>query len=63
VEEEVLVSNSTVGAAPVLCRCGHSRFAHQHYRSGIECALGDQGHCDHFVREPAWWRRLISSGT
>jgi len=23
----------------VLCRCGHDRLAHQHYRRGTECAL------------------------
>ena len=23
----------------VLCRCGHERVAHQHYRRGTECAL------------------------
>ena len=23
----------------VLCRCGHERLAHQHYRRGSECAL------------------------
>jgi hypothetical protein len=22
-----------------LCRCGHSRNAHQHYRRGLDCAL------------------------
>ena len=23
----------------VLCRCGHERLAHEHYRRGSECAL------------------------
>jgi hypothetical protein len=23
----------------VLCRCGHNRLAHEHYRKGSECAL------------------------
>jgi hypothetical protein len=23
----------------VLCRCGHDRLAHEHYRKGSECAL------------------------
>jgi hypothetical protein len=22
-----------------LCRCGHERLAHEHYRAGTECAL------------------------
>ena len=24
---------------PVACRCGHDRFAHEHYRPGLDCAL------------------------
>jgi hypothetical protein len=28
------------GAAPVVvCKCGHARSAHRHYRSGSDCAL------------------------
>jgi hypothetical protein len=28
---------------PVLCRCGHDRMAHRHYRRGSDCALCDCG--------------------
>jgi len=24
---------------PGVCQCGHPRAAHQHYRSGLDCAL------------------------
>jgi hypothetical protein len=26
-------------AADVVCRCGHARVAHEHYRAGTQCAL------------------------
>ncbi|MGB5113372.1 MAG: hypothetical protein WBO08_17845 [Mycobacterium sp.] len=32
------------------CRCGHERTAHDHYRSGSECALCPPGECAHFNR-------------
>ena len=25
----------------LLCRCGHARSAHRHYRKGTDCALCD----------------------
>lgn len=37
----------------VLCRCGHERLAHEHYRQGAECALCD---C------PRWSPRILPRG-
>lgn len=31
-----------------VCRCGHERTAHEHYRSGTDCALCGAGQCDRF---------------
>ncbi|WP_226359484.1 MULTISPECIES: hypothetical protein [unclassified Pseudonocardia] len=40
-----------VGAAPVavdLCRCGHERDAHDHYRAGTDCGVcGTSCHAFH----------------
>jgi hypothetical protein len=32
------------------CRCGHTRDAHEHYRSGTECSLCPSGECHSYVR-------------
>ncbi|MDQ1715191.1 MAG: hypothetical protein QOC60_1136 [Frankiaceae bacterium] len=42
--------------APDVCRCGHGREAHEHYRAGNECAL-----CDCRNYRTSWWRRLFRS--
>jgi len=57
--EEGFDMRRSIGAPPVVCRCGHSKGAHQHHRPGRECSLGDPGHCDRFVAEPSWWRRYL----
>jgi hypothetical protein len=36
------------------CRCGHSAAAHEHYRSGTECATCPAGACNSFRRAPIW---------
>ena len=30
------------------CVCGHPREAHEHYRSGTDCALCGRSHCGRF---------------
>ncbi|WP_167305454.1 hypothetical protein [Mycolicibacterium neoaurum] len=42
-----------------ICRCGHERAAHKHYRPGAECALCAPGECTGFRRPGvlgALWR-------
>jgi len=42
----------------VVCRCGHPRDAHEHYRAGSECAVCGAAVCARF-RRVYWWHRLI----
>jgi hypothetical protein len=42
------------------CKCGHERAAHEHYRSGAECALCPSGACSRYNGpRPPWWRSVI----
>jgi hypothetical protein len=34
----------------LLCRCGHNRAAHEHFRPDTDCALCERGQCDRFRR-------------
>jgi hypothetical protein len=48
-------------ARRALCRCGHDRDAHAHYRGGTECVLCPPGECPRFrsgllPRLRRWWR-------
>lgn len=46
------------------CTCGHDRTAHQHMRSGSDCALCADGECNRFRGEsPAkrWLTRVVGS--
>jgi len=44
-------------AAGPLCRCGHRKLAHEHYRTGTDCALCD---CRKFRRAlPGWLQRVF----
>jgi len=40
------VSRSTAD----VCRCGHQRAAHEHYRAGSDCSLCPPGRCSGYVR-------------
>lgn len=31
-----------------LCTCGHQRVAHEHFRSGTDCAFRDTCGCDRY---------------
>lgn len=42
-------------AEAVLCRCGHDRESHQHYRPGSDCALCE---CQRWS-PPTWLSRLL----
>jgi hypothetical protein len=45
-----------------ICRCGHERAAHEHYRAGSDCALCAD--CPRFrarLQLPAGLRRLVRS--
>lgn len=33
--------STPAGADAAVCRCGHPRPAHEHYRNGSECSLCD----------------------
>lgn len=44
------MSNST------LCRCGHSREAHQHFRKGTDCGVCGPVACPRFSAVPFWQR-------
>jgi len=46
-----------MAARRVLCRCGHDRAAHQHYRSGTDCALCD---CRRWSPRRWPWRRPVA---
>ncbi|HEX3780857.1 MAG TPA: hypothetical protein VHX38_14410 [Pseudonocardiaceae bacterium] len=42
-----------------LCRCGHPRAAHRHYRKGSDCALCPAGGCARFRAVDGGWRGLF----
>jgi hypothetical protein len=42
-----------------VCRCGHRRHAHEHYRSGTECALCPD--CPRFRLAPGLAGRLAAT--
>jgi hypothetical protein len=44
------------GMDRAICRCGHSRDAHEHYRPGGECALCPAEGCQRF-RRARWWNK------
>jgi hypothetical protein len=41
-------------ANDAVCRCGHGRLAHEHYRAGTECALCLD--CPRFRPATGLWR-------
>jgi len=50
-------SDGAGGRCAVLCKCGHQRAAHRHYRAGSDCALCE---CQRWsVSWSSWLRRLI----
>ncbi|HWC81375.1 MAG TPA: hypothetical protein VG756_15600 [Pseudonocardiaceae bacterium] len=42
-----------------VCRCGHPREAHRHYRKGTECSVCPAGECAGFRAAEPLWRRLF----
>lgn len=45
------------------CQCGHERAAHEHYRSGTECAQCPPGACPRYKGPRlSWWRKVIPAG-
>jgi len=46
-----------------LCRCGHPREAHNHYRKGTDCALCPVGGCIRFRAAEGGWRSLFRKRT
>lgn len=43
---------------PTLCRCGHPRPVHEHYRRGSDCGICGDVVCPGWAVSP-WWRRWI----
>lgn len=43
-----------------VCRCGHDRAAHDHYRTGTDCAICGKSTCPRFRSRDRW--RLDWSG-
>jgi hypothetical protein len=42
----------------LLCRCGHPRTVHEHYRPGSDCGLCGDTVCPGW-RPPRWWWRWL----
>jgi hypothetical protein len=47
-------------ATSVMCRCGHGRETHEHFRSGSDCGICGTRSCHHF-RRPGWRRALLAA--
>ena len=46
----MLLANRMHASAHDVCRCGHERAAHEHYRGGTECSLCSPTACPRFRR-------------
>ena len=40
---------------PVLCRCGHPRAHHDHFRDGSDCGACGKTACPGWRPAPWWW--------
>lgn len=47
-------------ATSVMCRCGHGRETHEHFRSGSDCGICGTRACRHF-RRPDWRRAQLAA--
>jgi hypothetical protein len=50
-EGTVLLANRMHASPHDVCRCGHERAAHEHYRGGTECSLCSPTTCPRFRRQ------------
>lgn len=55
-----------MGSPADLCRCGHDRDRHQHFRDLAYCGTCPRGECRRFQRDPldrpvlSWLRRRLA---
>ena len=42
----------------MICRCGHDKLWHEHYRRGTDCGYCGAVACPRY-RGPSWWQRLL----